>query len=139
MPSSEPTERRIWYLDSSVALRVLLAHSVEAAEWFDERAFAGDAFASSRLLELELTRVFRRESLDVVEVADFVAELTLLTVDDALVAEAAAIVPHLRSLDALHLAAAQRIGVDAVTIVTHDLGMAKTAESLGFAVHDPVA
>ncbi len=137
MASSEQA-RRIWYLDSSVALRILLGHSASAVEWFDAHAAAGDAFVSSRLLALEMTRVFRREGLDVHDVADFVAELTLLRVDDALITEAAAVRPHIKSLDALHLASAQRLGAGAATIVTHDSAMAKVADSLGFDTFDPV-
>ena len=129
----------IWYLDSSVALRVLLGHSEQAAQWFDERAVAGDSFTSSRLLVLEMMRVYRREGLPVREVAEFVRELTLLNVDDALVSEAAAIRPHIKPLDALHLASAQRIGAGAATVVTHDATMARVADALGFDVLDPVA
>lgn len=141
MPTSrsEASDRTLWYLDASVALRMLLGHSDSAATWFDERAAAGDAFVSSRLLTLEMMRVYRREHLPVQEVSDFVAELTLLGVDDALIHEAAAIRPHIKSLDALHLASAQRIGAGAVQMVTHDATMAKVADSLGFDVVDPVA
>ena len=129
----------IWYLHSSVALRIVLGHSESAIRWFDARAGAGDRFVSSRLLVLEMTRVFRRERLDVAGVTEFVSELTMLHIDDGLVTEASAIRPHIKSLDALHLASAQRIGAGAVTIATHDTGMAKVADVLGFDVHDPVA
>jgi predicted nucleic acid-binding protein len=137
MSTSEPPT--IWYIDSSVALRVLLGHSERAALWCDERADAGDSFVSSRLLVLEMMRVYRREGLPVSEVQDYVAELTLLAVDGALIAEAAAIRPHITSLDALHLASAQRIGAGMVTVITHDATMAKVADALGFDVFDPVA
>lgn len=142
MSSSDPVgagrSAHIWYLDSSVALRILLGHSARAIAWFDERAAAQDRFVSSRLLQLEMTRVFRREGLDVRDVDGFVAELALLRVDDDLLADAAAIRPHVKSLDALHLASAQRIGTGEVTILTHDAAMARTADMLGFAVFDPV-
>jgi predicted nucleic acid-binding protein len=129
---------RIWYLDSSVALRILLGLSAGAMWWYDQCATAGERVVSSRLLELEMTRVFRREGLDVAEVAEFVGQLVLLHVDDALVAEASAIRPHLQSLDALHLASAQRIGAGHVTVVTHEAGLAKVADLLGFDTFDPV-
>lgn len=83
--------------------------------------------------------MFRRERLDVAGVTEFVSELTMLHIDDGLVTEASAIRPHIKSLDALHLASAQRIGAGAVAIATHDTGMAKVADVLGFDVHDPVA
>lgn len=129
----------IWYLDSSVGLRVLLGHCTAAADWYDDRMEAGDAFVSSRVLHLEIVRVLRREALATSLADDFVAELTLLNVDNALLADAAGIEPHIKSLDAIHLASALRIGADAVTVVTHDANMSKVAETLGFEVHDPVA
>lgn len=133
MPESRP-----WYLDSSVALRILLGHSQAAIDWYDSRAAAGDAFVSSRLLHLEMVRVLRREVLDVGQADEFVAELTLLHVDNALVREAAAIQPHVRSLDSLHLASALRVGAGNIGLVTHDSAMASVARGLGFHVYDPV-
>lgn len=94
---------------------------------------------SSRILELEMVRVLRREGIDVQEVHDFVAQFVLLRIDDALARDAAAIRPHIKTLDALHLASAQRLGVGAVTIVTHDMNLAHVADALGFDVFDPVA
>ncbi len=122
-----------------MALRILLGHSAHAVDWLDERAGAGDAVVSSRLLQLEMLRVYRREGLGVGEVGEVLEGLTLLAVDDALVAEAGAIRPHVKSLEALHLASAQRIGAGAVKVVTHDAVMAKVADMLGFDVFDPVA
>lgn len=132
------TSEQTWYLDSSVALRALLGHSQAAADWYDECCDNGDVFISSRLLHLEMTRVLRRDQLPVSIVDDFVDELTLLTVDDVLVDEARAIEPHIKSLDAIHLASALRVGTENVTVATHDSNMRKVAELLGFAVHDPV-
>ncbi|MCL2788167.1 MAG: type II toxin-antitoxin system VapC family toxin [Micrococcales bacterium] len=129
---------RTWYVDSSVALRILLGHSQTAIDWFDEQAGTGAAFVSSRVLELEMVRVLRREALDPRLATDFTSELTLLRLDDALVREAGAIRPHIKSLDALHLASALRLGPGEVTIVTHDGTMTRVAESLGFDVLDPV-
>lgn len=143
MPTSKSEQQlsgrqQICYLDSSVALRVLLRHSPKAVNWFNEQVDLGCSFVSSRVLELEMVRVFRRERLDIEMVLEFVAGFTLLRVDDALLGEAASIRPHIKSLDALHLASAGRIGVNSALIVTHDVNMARVAGQLGFAVHDPV-
>ena len=132
------TSARLWYLDSSVALRILLGHSAEAIHWYDARVSGGDDFVSSSILVLEMTRVLRRESLNPDIVDEFVSQLTLLKVDDALIAEASAIRPHIKSLDALHLASAQRLGVASAAIATHDLNMNRVAQLLGFEVTDPV-
>ncbi|MFT4294360.1 MAG: type II toxin-antitoxin system VapC family toxin [Micropruina sp.] len=129
---------QIWYLDTSVVLRIALGHSPTATDWFNQGCDRGDAFVTSRLTALESLRVLRREGLDL-GLADEVLDLTtLLAVDDALLAEAGAIQPHVKTLDALHLASAARVGVHAVTVVTHDATMIRSARELGFAVHDPV-
>jgi predicted nucleic acid-binding protein len=41
---------------------------------------------------------------------------------------------HLRTLDALHLAAAERAGAGALSFVTYDLRQAQAARSLGWRV-----
>lgn len=136
MPSSEPVG--IHYLDASVILRIILGHSESAAVWFDARLHEGDRLATSRLAVLETVRVLRRESLDTGLGDDFFGQMTLLSVDDALLEDAGEIGPHVKSLDALHLASALRIGTDYVAVVTHDTNMLRTAAELGFTVHDPV-
>lgn len=136
MPASdEPTP---YYLDSSVALRIVLGHSTSAIDWFNDMRDQGARMVSSRLLELEMTQVLRRESLPITWAEEFIDRLLLLRLDDALLVEAAAIRPHIKTLDALHLASARRIGAGHVTVATHDANMARVAEQLGFAVVDPV-
>lgn len=138
MPPSDCATQCVWYLDSSVALRILLGHSEGAVEWYEQALEASQRVVSSSLIGLEVARVLRRESIDVELGQEFADELTLLRVDDSLLKEAAGIEPHVRSLDAVHLASAQRLGIETVTVVTHDKNMAKAAEELGFVVLDPV-
>lgn len=137
-PISEQTDVRTWYLDTSVALRALLGHSQDALDWYNQCADEGDTFVSSRLLHLELTRALRREQLPVSIADEFIEELTLLSIDNILIDESRAIEPHIKSLDAIHLASALRVGAANITVVTHDSNMAKVAATLGFQVHDPV-
>jgi predicted nucleic acid-binding protein len=126
-----------YYLDASVALRILFGHSPSAAEWFDTVTGDDDSLViSSRLLRTELTRVLRREQQPVLrrnEVLDYVG---VLPVGDAVLAEAESIVPHVKTLDAIHLASLIRSGLDA-TVVTHDAVMRDVAEVLGYATFDP--
>lgn len=128
-----------FYLDSSVAVRIVLGHSPEAAAWFDDAtAGAETTVVSSRLLRTELTRVLRRENRSIAErdqVLDYVGTIPL---DHAVLIEAEAIVPHIRSLDAIHLGSALRSGLDGLIIVTHDETMARVAQQLGLRTHDPV-
>lgn len=139
MTPSSDAKSPLWYLDSSTALAITLGANRPAASWYEQCCERGDRFTSSRLLELEMVRVLRRESLDPAIARQFTNELTLTRVDDDLIDEAAALRPHVKALDALHLATANRIGAAIVTIVTHDANMARTAEQLGFDVLDPVA
>lgn len=132
------TDSRIWYLDTSVVLRIALGHSAAAGKWFTRQFRRGDAFVASRLTVLESTRVLRRENLDREIAEDILDTATLLSVDDALLAEAGAIPAHVKSLDALHLATAARVGINIVTMVTHDASMANAARDFGFKVFDPV-
>lgn len=125
-----------WYVDTSVAIRALLRHSPSAVEWL--AAVPAGALVSSRLLELEVYRVLRRERLELALADSFFGGITFLNVDDDLIREASAIRPHIRSLDAIHLASAQRIGAAQVTVVTHDAQMARVADELGFPVCDPI-
>ena len=69
------------------------------------------------------------------QIVDFIDTVPL---DHAVLSEAEAIVPHIRTLDALHLASAVRCGLDDLTIVTHDHAMTAVATQVGFRVHDPV-
>ena len=128
----------VFYLDTSVALRALLGHSVSAARWLDEvSANESHTVVSSRILRTEMTRVLRREGLPVTmrdEVLDVVATVPLT---DGVLAEAEAIVPHVKTLDAIHLASAVASGLDCV-IVTHDAAMKAAAEVIGYQVLDPV-
>lgn len=126
------------YLDTSVAVRILLGHSPTSATWFDRTTHSDDRVISSRLLVTELTRVLRREGLPVARRAEIVDHLDLIGVDHAVLQEAEAIVPHIRTLDAIHLASALRSGIPDLTVVTHDQTMASVAERIGFAVLDPV-
>jgi hypothetical protein len=61
-----------------------------------------------------------------------------IPLDDAVLHEAEAIVPHVRSLDAIHLGSALRSGLDDLVIVTHDSAVATVAATLGLRVLDPV-
>ncbi len=129
-----------WFLlDASVALRVVLGHSPAAATWID--SVNGDpdqGLIASRLLKTEITRVLRREGLPVSMRDELLDYVQLIPISDAVLAQAEAIVPHIKSLDAIHLASLIHTGIDA-TVATHDATMAHVAQLLGYPVLDPVA
>jgi uncharacterized protein len=71
---------------------------------------------------------------------DLLARIGLLRLDDGLLDAAGALADHaLRSLDAIHLAAARAIGSELVEIVTYDRRMTEAAVSLGMPVLAPAA
>ncbi|MCA0295384.1 MAG: PIN domain-containing protein [Actinobacteria bacterium] len=134
MASSE----RTWFVDSSVLLRAIADTSAAAREWFETAYAAGDRFVGSRMLELEVLRVVKNAGLATDVALEYLDEFTLIAVGDDLVDEAIALDHVLGGADALHIASALRLGPQSVTIVTHDVQMARAAAGLGFAVLDPV-
>jgi uncharacterized protein len=64
--------------------------------------------------------------------------LSLLRLDDSLLDTAAQLDgPSLRSLDAIHLAAAQALGAELDGVVTYDVRMQAAANGLGLSVASP--
>lgn len=127
------------YLDSSVAVRIMFGHSASAAQWFDSTTGRDDdRVVSSRILRTEITRVLRRESLPVTGRDQILDYIDTIPLDHAVLQQAEAIIPHIRTLDAIHLASALRSGLDDLVITTHDETMKSVAVTLGFGIADPV-
>ena len=129
---------RTWFVDSSVLLRAIADKSAAAREWFETAYAAGDRFVGSRMLDLEVLRVVKNAGLATDVANEYLDEFALIAVWDDLIDEAIALELVLGGSDSLHVSAAPRLGVDRVTIVTHDAQMARVAVSLGFEVLDPV-
>lgn len=90
-------------------------------------------------LPVEVVRAVRRQgALAMGRARELVERFDLLRIDDALL-DAALLVPvdELRSLDALHLAAAQRLGRDLAVVVSYDERMLAGARALGMPVTSP--
>jgi predicted nucleic acid-binding protein len=125
-----------WYLDTSAAWKLLidepesgaLVHLVDR----DRPTLVG-----CMLLETELRRASQRHSaVSAGDITDLLGQVTLHQVPAALFREAGRLPgPRLRSLDALHIAAAMRLDVD--QLVTYDLRMAEAAHALGVPVLAP--
>lgn len=124
------------YLDTSAAAKLLVQESESEALAVELRKRKPDLVACL-LLETELRRLVAREpALSQKAVSDLLRGVDLHELPPPLFAEAG-LLPGagLRSLDALHLAAAIRLGVDAV--ITYDSRMADAAHSLGIEVLAP--
>jgi predicted nucleic acid-binding protein len=124
------------YLDTSAAVKLIVQEAESDALAAELRSNEPDLVACL-LLETELRRLVAREAvLTQKAVTDLLRGVDLHELPPPLFAEAG-LLPgdHLRSLDALHLAAAIRLEVDAV--VTYDQRMADAATSLGLQVLAP--
>ena len=100
---------------------------------------ATEPIVSSDLLRTELLRATRRGAPDQMQQARAVLDsLVLLTISTPLFERAATLEPDLlRSLDALHLAAALDLGDDLDGIITYDDRLASAALALGVPVVAP--
>lgn len=128
------TESRV-YVDTS-ALAALLVHQPESmamATWLDGTSAT---LVSTDLLEAELRRVAVRQGIDQSRVTDLLTGVSLAALDRA-VYVAAGLLPMatLRTLDALHLAAAMRLGADAM--LTYDHRLSDGARAVGITVLTP--
>ena len=127
------------YLDSSAIVKLIVAEPetdalfAELAQWPDR--------VSSALAEAEAHRALRRtrQSKAVHARADAVLQaISLIRIDAPVLARAAQFVrPDMRSLDAIHLAAALTMGDDPEAFITYDDRQAKAAEAEGLKVVQP--
>ncbi len=128
-----------WYVDTSVALHAVLPWGdLRAQRWLDACAARHEQPYASSLLQLELTRALRRVRLELELAAPLLRRVNLLRIDDGELHFAASIEPHVRSLDAIHLAACFLLGPD-IRLATHDAGMLEVAAGLGIDAVDPLA
>ena len=125
---------KYYLLDTSVAVRIMYGQSPAAARWFDrETGNEGSVVLASRLLKTELTRVLRRDELPVQRRDALLDYLHVIPFTEAVFAEAEAILPHIKTIDAIHLASLVHSGLDAV-VVTHDATMRSVARRIGYDV-----
>jgi predicted nucleic acid-binding protein len=120
------------YLDTSAAVKLLVeeAESAALAEFVDQPDLE---VMSCLLLETELRRFALRHVLPQAEVTAILDAISLYDMPRSLYYEAGILAgQHLRSLDALHLAAAVRLGVDVV--VSYDNRMLESAADIGLNV-----
>ena len=127
-----------YYLDTS-ALVKLVAPEPESdvlRQWIEARA---EALVTSDLARTELFRAVRRVLPKSAPLARQVLDtLTVLRLETSVFEEAARLEPPgLRSLDALHLAAALLLEDDLLGVVTYDERLAEATRLLGFSVLAP--
>lgn len=125
------------YFDSSALVKL----AVREPESTALRAFIRrrTARASCALAHVEVVRAVRHHGPAATARARAILErIELVQLDDLLLDAAARLpVEHLRSLDAIHLAAAQRLGDDLSVLVSYDERMLAAARGLGMSVASP--
>jgi predicted nucleic acid-binding protein len=125
------------YIDSSALVKLVVAEPESAAlrrylQTEPERA-------SCALARVEVVRAVRPHGATATSRArQLLRRLDLIQLDDELL-DGAAVLDGvvLRSLDAIHLAAAQTLGDDLAAIVTYDERMTRAAAQLGLPVQAP--
>lgn len=128
----------ILYIETSAAAKLLVdgPASSRLAARLDGAVDQDDPLLSSMILETELRRLAVRVDLAQAAVTHLLERFDLMETDRSLYREAG-LLPgrHLRSLDALHLAAALRVGAD--VMVTYDRRQADAADAAGLPVLAP--
>lgn len=126
------------YLDGSAVVKLVR----------DERETCGlrrrleqtPVHSSSLLLQVEVLRAV--ETLGVASVGkarQILREITLLDLDRWVAEQAATlrVEPFLRSLEAIHVATARRLGADLTALITYDRRIADAARQLALPVESP--
>jgi predicted nucleic acid-binding protein len=128
----------ILYVETSAAAKLIIEEpeSSRLAAHLDRAVDQDDGLLSSMLLETELRRLAVRTGVAQSVVTRLLERFDLLEIDRSLYREAGLLPgPNLRSLDAIHVAAALRANADAM--VTYDLRQADAADSVGLSVQAP--
>ena len=125
------------YIDSSALVKLVVSEpeSPALALHLERRA----PHVSCALARVEVLRAVQPQGRRAIERAFRLLEgIALLRLDDVLLDAAGALdAPHLRSLDAIHLAAAMALGDDLTEVITYDRRMAGAADALGLVVTAP--
>jgi uncharacterized protein len=127
------------YLDSSAIVKLILAEEESGA--LQKHLRDGVPRASCAIAHTEVLRAVGPHGRRAVETARFVLRsIRFIAIDESLLVAAGELRPWaLRSLDALHVAAALALVESLNALVTYDRRMADAATALGMKVESPGA
>jgi len=125
------------YFDSSALMKLLVTE--EHSDAVETLATGGIMWLTSDLAQTELIRAITRRQPSSVEDARYVLHnLIIMALDRDLYDLAGRLQPaRLRSLDAIHVAAALSLGADLTAMVTYDKQLAEAATLNGLQVLSP--
>lgn len=130
---------RLIYLDSSALVKLVLPEEESAALVSTLTHFR--QAASSALSRVEVHRAVRQISAQpraLQRAREVLAGIYLIPIDDLILSMAADLKPAaLRSLDALHLATALRLGSELTAMIVYDSRLAEAARQTGLEVLAP--
>ncbi len=128
------------YLDSSALVKLVIAESESPALIKFLDSCGAHHFVTSALSRTEVTLAAATAGTEAqAQVRDQLASVDFIAVDDDVLLRATQLFPRerLRTLDAIHIASAQVVGLSLESIVTYDQRMTDSARRLGFAVVQP--
>jgi len=128
----------IAYLDTSAVVKLLMREPETVA--LRGRLQHWQRRTSAALLRVELLRAVKRAGMPrlMMQARRQLATIHLIRLDDELLERAAELEPaSIRSLDAIHLAAALSLGADLAAVVTYDNRMLTAAQAIGLPVVTP--
>jgi len=125
------------YLDSSALVKLVVAEPESAALGRELRGEPDRVTCA--LARVEVVRAVRQHGAAAVTRArQLLRRLDVIQLDDELLDAAATLdAGALRSLDAIHLAAARALGDEVTSVVTYDQRMTAAAAAVGLAVRAP--
>jgi predicted nucleic acid-binding protein len=128
------------YLDSSALVKLVQREAESGALRRFLRRYRADGRVTSALARVEVVRAVAPAGPDAIAHARRqLSRVDQMALDAALLDEAAVLVPGvaLRSLDAIHLAAARALGADLRLVITYDQQMQAAGADLGLAFDAP--
>lgn len=129
----------VWYLDSSAIVKFAVTEpESDALSTWRAHLHTDDVLMTCELAVAEVVRAVRRVDGDVAVALAHLDSLEQLVIDRDLVLAAGEVAPSsIRTLDAIHLAAALAPGEELRAVVTYDTRMADAARGLGIATLAP--
>ncbi len=127
------------YLDTSALIKLIVAEPESPSLRTYLGTIPDDTLFTAALTRTELIRAVRRvDEAATTRSRHLLGGLATVNLTNSLLDAAAVLEPSLlRSLDAIHLAAAQRAGADLRAVITYDIRMADAAGLLSIPVIAP--